>query len=323
MEELPIMPEVERFRRDFTALAGDSPSRIGIAVSGGPDSLALLLLAHAAFPGSVAAATVDHRLRPQAAGEAALVASICAALGIRHATLTPATPITGNIQAGARGARYRLLGDWCAREGIDLLATAHHADDQAETFLMRLLRGSGVGGLAGIRSEQRLAAAGNVRIVRPLLSWRRHELAGIVARAGLVPADDPSNRDERFDRARLRRLIRDADWFDPTAIARSTSNLAEADEALDWAVRRFAAERITRNGERITLDPAALPAELRRRLVLAILAELRRNEPEPRGEEVIRLIERLASGGKATLAGVLCQGGAIWRFSRAPARRSH
>jgi tRNA(Ile)-lysidine synthase len=320
----PTLPEVERFHRDCAGLAGFSPdARLGLAVSGGPDSLALLLLAHAAFPGRIAAATVDHRLRPEAVEEAALVASICAALSVPHATLVPEAPITGSIQAAAREARYRLLGEWCKREGIGLLATAHHAHDQAETFLMRLLRGSGVAGLAGIRSEQRLAAAGDVAIVRPLLAWRREELAAIVARAGLVAADDPSNRDERFDRARLRRLIREADWLDPAAIARSAANLADAEDALDWTARRIATERITRLDERITFDPAGLPQELRRRLTLAILAELRLNEAEPRGEEVSRLLDRLAAGGKATLAGVLCQGGAIWRFSRAPARRSH
>jgi tRNA(Ile)-lysidine synthase len=103
--ETPDPDDVARFRRDLGALAGGAPGRIGIAVSGGPDSVALLLLAAAAYPGAVAAATVDHGLRPESAAEARLVAALCAARGIAHAILTPDAPIGGSLQAAARAAR--------------------------------------------------------------------------------------------------------------------------------------------------------------------------------------------------------------------------
>src|SRR5689334_16392944 len=152
-----MVPErtlVERFAHNLDALIR-ADSRIGVAVSGGPDSLALLLLVAAARPGQVEAATVDHGFRPESRDEAAMVAGLCDRLGVPHATLTvrwERTPETA-LQERARKERYRLLGFWAEERGLDAIATAHHADDQAETFLMRVSRGAGVRGLAGMRSR--------------------------------------------------------------------------------------------------------------------------------------------------------------------------
>ncbi len=237
----PAPAFVARFRAGLEALAGAAPGRLGIAVSGGPDSLALLLLASAAFPGEVAAATVDHRLRPESAGEAGFVAELCARLGLPHIVLTADIAVAGNLQSAARALRYRLLARWAAEAGIALLLTGHHADDQAETLLMRLDRGAGLSGLAAIRAATGIAG---LAVARPLLGWRRAELAAIVAAAGLVPVADPSNDDDRFDRARLRKRLAAAGWIDPVPLARSAAALAEADAALDWAAGRLAEERI-------------------------------------------------------------------------------
>ena len=141
----PDPAAVERFAAALTAIDPCGP--IALAVSGGADSMAMLALARAAFPGRIIAATVDHQLRTSAADEAALVAAYCATLGVPHMILTPDAPIAGaSIQAQARGARYRLLRAWAGDAGAVALLTAHHADDQAETFLMRAVRGSGVPG---------------------------------------------------------------------------------------------------------------------------------------------------------------------------------
>lgn len=308
---------VARFRSDLHALTDGDGGRLGIAVSGGPDSLALLLLAQAARAGEIAAATVDHRLRPDSAGEAAFVASICAELDVPHATLAADAPIEGNVQSGARTLRYRLLGDWAAVAGIDCLLTAHHRDDQAETLLMRLQRGAGVAGLAGIRAATQI---GGLVVARPLLGWSRAELRAVVDGAGLMAVEDPSNSDQRYDRARLRQHLAQADWIDPRGLARSAEALAEAEAALEWAAERLYRERMEASGEAIRLDVAGLPDELRRRLVLRVLAALA-PDVAPRGPDLQHLLAVLDQGGTATLAGVKASGGAIWRFALAPPRR--
>lgn len=303
--------QAERFRADLTAITGAPPTRIAAAVSGGADSLAMLLLAHAAFPERVVAATVDHGLRREGAAEAAFVASVCAGLGVPHRILAAGMDDTRNLQAAARVRRYALLGEWARDAGADCLVTAHHLDDQAETLLLRLRRGSGLAGLAGIRR----VLPGPVPVCRPLLGWRREALADIVRAAGLVAVQDPSNSDPRFDRTRMRRRLAEADWLDPAALARSAGALAEAEAALGWMTQQLMRERF--DGE--ILDPRGLPAELRRRLLLAVLAAL--GGPPPRGGKVARLLAALAAGETATLAGIRCRGGELWRF--APARPRH
>ena len=313
---------VERFRGDLGRLAGGQAGRVAVAVSGGPDSLALLLLAGAAFPREVRAATVDHGLRPASAAEAVHVATLCSRLGVPHRTLPVKVQSNARgIQAAARDARYAALGAWMAQEGVSILLTAHHLDDQAETLLMRLMRGSGVAGLAGIRAVAPFPAGGErARLCRPLLAWRRAELAELVESAGIRAIDDPSNVDPAFDRARLRARLSETPWLHAAPLARSAAALAAAEEALQWAVDRLEAERIAGDGDGFTLDPSGLPSELVRRLVRRVLSFLDAAS-EARGEQLTRLIETLEAGGTATLAGAKATGGPLWRFERAPPRR--
>jgi tRNA(Ile)-lysidine synthase len=305
--------QAARFRADLERLTGGAPERLGIAVSGGPDSLALLLLAHVAYPGRIHAATVDHGLRAEGAAEAAFVAGVCGARAIPHATLRAGMTDKSNLQAAARARRYALLAAWIGEIGAPFFATAHHLDDQAETLVMRLSRGSGLSGLSGIRAV-------NGPIVRPLLGWRRRELAEVVRKAGLDPVADPSNRDERFDRVRIRNRLAETAWLEPEPLARSAGALAEADAAMEWMVGQLWPERVDAAPDGFTLDPGGLPIELRRRLVLAILAAMGRLAP--RGDEMTRLLATLGAGGTATLAEVKCAGGDLWRFTPAPPRRS-
>ena len=130
--------------------------------------------------------------------------------------------------------RYRLLGQWARERGIGALLTAHHLDDQAETLLMRLARGAGVKGLAGMRPLSRPPGPA-IAVVRPLLRWRHSELEAVCAAAGIAPVEDPSNTDEQFERVRVRKALAASDWLDPAALAQSAVHLAEADGALHWA----------------------------------------------------------------------------------------
>lgn len=264
--------------------------RLGIALSGGPDSLALLLLAGAAYPGQIEAATVDHKLRVESADEAQYCAAISAKLGVPHAILAVQEPITGNLQSAARAARYTLLETWAKERGIAYILTAHHADDQAETFLMRLKRGTGVAGLASVRARNESVRtrneigsgdAGQSIIVRPLLGWRKHELDQIVAEAGFDPVRDPSNHNDAFDRARLRKALvslsaTQAEWFDPIAISKTAQHLKDANDALDWAAERARTALTTRHDDGIDIaaDFAEVPYEIQRRILLATFAAL-------------------------------------------------
>lgn len=290
---------------------------LGLAVSGGPDSLALLLLAHAALPGRVEAATVDHRLRAGSAAEAAMVADVCARLGVAHAVL-PVAVAAGNLQAEARAARYAALAAWMSERWLAALATAHHADDQAETVLMRLNRGSGVAGLAGVRACGEVPGT-RLPLLRPLLGWRRAELAEVVAGAGLVPAADPSNTDGRFDRVRIRSALAGADWLDAAALAQSAGHLADADAALDWAARREWSDQVATGGLGVTYRPTA-PRAIALRVLARIVAEL--TGEEPRGGAVARLFESLVAGQPASIGTLVARplpGG--WSFTPAPRRR--
>jgi tRNA(Ile)-lysidine synthase len=312
---------LDRFRGDLGALIAPH-ARIGVAVSGGPDSLALLLLAAAARPGQVEAATIDHGLRPEARNEAEMVASVCERLEIRHAILTARwseLPETA-IQERARNKRYRLLGYWAEERGLDALATAHHAEDQAETLLMRLARGSGVRGLAGMRPRS-VSPGAHVRLVRPLLGWRRTELEQICKDAGLIPVADPSNDDQRFERVRVRHALAALDWLDAGAVAHSAANLADADAALDWAAKAEWNHNVHEKPRSITYRPSDAPAEIVRRVVGRAIRKLAtEGEFEPRGVELSRLVSTLGQGGTATLRGVLCRGGSEWHFVPSPNR---
>jgi tRNA(Ile)-lysidine synthase len=319
---VPEQALVERFRADLDALiSADEP--VGIAVSGGPDSLALLLLAAAARPGRVEAATVDHGLRKEARDEAAAVAETCARLRVPHVILTATwdeTPETA-IQERARRQRYRLLSYWTEERGLGALATAHHADDQAETLLMRLARGSGVRGLAAMRSRS-ITTGSHVRLIRPLLGWRRSELERICAEGGVTPAADPSNEDERFERVRVRRAVADQEWLDPAAVARSAANLADADLALDWAAKREWNSSVQEKHGAILYRPGDAPSEILRRIIGKAVRRLAtEGEPELRGREIDQVLRSVKEGGVATIRGVRCEGGREWRFTQTPARR--
>ena len=254
-----------------------------------------------------------------------MVASVCAKLGIPHEILTvewDEKPETA-IQERCRAERYAALADWANRKSLAVLATAHHAEDQAETMLMRLARGSGLRGLAGIRPIRKVPKT-NRSLARPLLRWTRNELGELVKAAGIEPAQDPSNQDPKFERVRVRETLASADWLDPKSVAKSANYLTQANTALRWAAKQEWDKRVTEKDSVITLDPNGLPQDLARRVVSLILSKIgtEGKGTELRGRELDRLLSVLARGQKATLRGVLCGGGEQWRFAKAPKRKA-
>ena len=301
----------------WPGFAANHELMLGLAVSGGPDSLALLLLAHDLLPGRIAAATVDHGLRAENADEAAMVAQVCAGLGVGHTAL-PVSLAAGNVQAQARAARYAALAEWVEAQGLAAIATAHHADDQAETLLLRLNRGSGVAGLAGVRARG-LVPGSKLPLLRPLLGFRRAELAGVVAAAGFFAVNDPSNLDDRFDRARLRKHLAGADWLDVPALAASAAHLADADAAIDWAAQREWAECVRAAPMGLTYRPQA-PRAVALRVMMRIGREL--DGEEPRGSAVARVFDQLLARQTCSIGGLVARTTPEgWTFTKAPARR--
>ena len=307
----------------FAPIAG--VRRVALAVSGGADSLALLDAVDRwrRVPGRPAAIvlTVDHRLRDGSEKEAERVVALAAERGLeaRHLVSSKLRP-TGDVEGAARRARYRLLVAATRQLLASHLLLAHHRDDQAETFLMRLQRGSGVFGLAAMRPQVR---AGDVVIFRPFLGVSRSRLAATAAVAGLVPVEDPMNSDPRFLRARIRRImpLLAAEGFGPAEIAATTHRLALAADAVDAAVDRLIAEAAVVDALAVAaVDAAAFvaaPEEVRLRLLVRLLIAIGGEDYPPRFARLEGLHRAMASHPghgrlKRTLAGVVLE----WRAGR-------
>ncbi len=324
-----------RFAADLAALwpEAERDGPLGLAVSGGPDSLALLLLAHAAVPGQIAVASIDHGLRPEAAGEVALVERIAGERAIPFTALR-VDLAPGNVQARAREARYAALAGWARDMGLGAVATAHHADDQAETLLMRLNRGSGLAGLAGVRACTTIADS-DTALLRPLLGWRKAALAQVVAACGITPASDPSNANPDFDRVQMRaRLAEAAGWLDPVQLAASAVHLAEGWQAIDWYAECDWHEMVMRDdtapGTPVYSYCANAPRVVGIETLVRIIAALGGHATRA---EAARAWDRLWQGNNASIGGVLAQAGVervekvgvmmrVWRFRREPPRNA-
>ncbi|MEM8729614.1 MAG: tRNA lysidine(34) synthetase TilS [Pseudomonadota bacterium] len=309
------------------------PSRLGVAVSGGSDSLALLhSLSRCFAQGSVAlhAVTVDHGLRPEAAQEAAQVAAFADSLGLPHTTLQwDGWNGQGNLQACARDARYRLIGEWARANKIASVATGHTADDQAETVVMRLARSSGVNGLSAMSVRRTLHG---VSIVRPMLGLTRKDLRAYLRRQGISWTDDPSNDDLRFERIQVRQALEHLDKLGVSVsrLAEVAGNMGEAREALDWYTFVTARDIACVKGGDVVVDLRrfrTLPREIARRLILNAVRWIGRADYPPRRSAMGEAIDAIRRGRGTTLGGcrIVVSGTSIWicrEFAAARAERA-
>jgi len=283
----------------------ESRPELAVAVSGGADSMALLLLADdwaRQRGGRAIGLTVDHRLRPEAAEESRQVGAWAAARGIAHHGLVWDEGAPGpDLQAAARQARYRLLGDWCRANHVLHLLTAHHQDDQAETLLLRLERGSGIDGLAAMAPISRREGH---QILRPLL-----KVPGAALRRYLVDArqgwiEDPSNQSDRFARIRWRKTIA-AQKLAIDRLAMTAEQIGRARQALEQDHAALSAEAVTLDPAGFAwLDPAKLagqPEELVLRLLAAVTRTIGGRDFPPRLERLQRL--RAGLGTRRSFAG--------------------
>ena len=272
-----------------------------LAVSGGPDSTALMALV-AAWPERppTLVVTVDHGMRREAADEATMVATNAKRLGL-PAQIIRAGPIAGrgNLQAGARAARYGLLADAARAAGHDTIVTAHHRDDQAETFLLRLARGSGVYGLAAMAPA---TAFDGLTLARPLLDVSRQALASVAQASGLAFVDDPSNADRRYDRVRMRQLLPSLAGHGLTAerLSETAGRLGRAAAAIDAEATKILNQAVAVDEFGVVRgDPAPLRAthpEIGLRALARLLQAVSGSPYTPGMKSLERLYPAIADG---------------------------
>ncbi len=285
---------------------------LAVAVSGGPDSLCLVLLA--AEVAEVVCLTVDHGLRPESATEADAVGTLMADKNIPFHKLTwEGEKPEGNVQAEARIARYRLMSDWCARHGIKYLLTAHHQDDQAETLLLRLARGSGVYGLAAMAPTSRIPGTdGNITLVRPLLGVPKARLVATLKARNVNWVDDPSNKSSQFDRVKVRALLENPplEGLQADRLAATAARLRRTRDALEYYENRWLSENVEiRNDGTLLFAPKAFdsaPDEIILRAVATLCRTVSGERYVPRMEKLERAVSAMREGGFAglTLYGV-------------------
>jgi tRNA(Ile)-lysidine synthase len=300
----------------------NSAPAIVLAVSGGPDSIALMWLAarwrRALKRGPrLIAVTVDHGLRREAAREAREVKRLAQALDLPHRTLRwrGAKPKTG-VPAAARGARYRLLAEAARSSGATHILTAHTRDDQAETLLMRMLRGSGIAGLAAMARQSEREG---VWLARPLLDVPKSQLVATLNKAKIAFADDPTNRDTNYTRPRLRALmpVLAEEGGDARNLARLARRLARANDALEVLVdgaERYLSLRDRGDAARFGFDAAGfigLAEEIRLRLLMRAIDRVGHEGPAELGkaEALLAALDRAIAEGQGMLKqGSLKQG---------------
>lgn len=277
---MPDMTQIDlRFSMAMTRLGVQPSTRIAIAVSGGPDSMALLALMRrwAADKAQLVVLTVDHALRDASRTEAEMVAQWCATQKIEHHILTwQGNKPSSHLQEEARHARYALLTQACHNHGIDMLALAHQAEDQMETFWMRLAHGSGLDGLAGMAQKRE---QGGINVIRPLLGFMRSELRDLCHALDMPFVDDPSNRDDKFLRVRLRaveKVLAD-EGLTAQRLAQVIQKLEDARESLRFFEEAAAAScmDVYRDGGFAKMDLAAYlryPRDMRRRLLSRVIS---------------------------------------------------
>lgn len=299
---------------DFSALRAER--HVALAVSGGSDSTALMRLAadwaRTNHPGLVLSVlTVDHGLRPEAAGEAARVGQWAVELGLPHHVLrwTDEPKPASGIQARARAARYGLMAAWCRRNEAGALLTAHSLDDQAETVLMRLSRTMSPESLAGIHP---LGNWEGLPLHRPLLRVKRQALRDWLAGLGQDWIDDPSNEDERFERVRARRALAGLPPGISGRLAALAEKCAHAASLIERLSQRWLVYSLQEHDAGICHVAAGdfrnLPAALRERILASVIARYGGGQGAPEAEELRRIADWAcgeAGPVRCTLGGAL------------------
>ncbi|MBR1915000.1 MAG: tRNA lysidine(34) synthetase TilS [Alphaproteobacteria bacterium] len=277
--------------------------KIAVGVSGGADSLGLLLMVHEELKPKgyrIVALTVDHGLRPSSADEAAYVKEIAERYGLEHHTLVwKGVKPAGGIEEAARVARYGLLEDWCEKNDVHYLMTAHHLYDQAETFLMRLYRGSGLDGLCGMKE---VSKTGNIFILRPMLLTAPDVFQKFLRSKNIQWIEDESNEDENLLRVKMRKflpLMEEKTGISPLMIAQTMERLHSSRSYFENKIQALVKNHFQKTGENVFACNyrffCGLDCEIAYRLMCFLIRQIGGADYQPEAQKILRLIEKIKS----------------------------
>ena len=296
------------FQKTLLNIGVSKVKKFAVAVSGGADSICLTFLLNEFCKANnvdLIAITVDHKLRKESTEEAKSISKYMKKLGIKHIVLTWEHPdIKSNIQGKARKARYKILCDYCIEKDIKHLFVGHNYDDQAETVMLRILRGSGINGIAGIEACSKMYGT---MIIRPLLNFKKSEILAFVKAKGLVWIEDKSNADAKFDRVKVRQLLQQFDNRLPKRLNLLAENANRAKNFLNsYTDKIFKKHCLPGNLGHISIkysDFFALDEEIKLRIINKIIKYIH-NDPfiyPIRLNSLISLLKKLQYQSKFTL----------------------
>ena len=288
---------------------------VAVGVSGGADSMALMLLVDAwakSRGGSALGITIDHCLRDNSSLEALQVASWLKQRAINHKIVKweNGCANSGGVQARAREARYQLMADVCGQNRIKHLLVAHNMEDQAETFIMRLRHKSGLDGLGAMAKERKLDGNGSVTVVRPLLGIAKHRLKDTLELMGQPWVEDPSNRNHKFERVRIRELLAQLQTYEgitPLHFARAADGVRALRNVFDIATDKFISthvrpsERQKVSGLKVNLGALlSLDRQIMARVLSRVIGVVGKGGYPPSGEKITRILDWLAGETSAS-----------------------
>ncbi len=305
VDTTPASP-LASFQQAVISAGCRSEHPIGLAVSGGGDSIAMMhMAARVISPDHLSVLTVDHGLRPDAADEIALVAAQAKKLGLSHTVVRWTWGGSGNLQAAARAGRWQAILDWTARESLNTVFLGHTEDDQIETVLLRLARGSGIDGLTAMSGAD---YRDGLRVIRPLLSVSRIALRGWLRGHHIDWCDDPSNDDPRFDRVRARQMFGQLESLGLTRkrLLQTVEHMRAAHKSLQRGALDFARAHVRQDGGDLLFSPEALALDKEdapRRVMAAGFGWVSGNVYRPRFERLLDVVSQAAKGRTVTLGG--------------------
>jgi len=328
---MSVGSDLQQVTRHFLAFLQSQPAIAGpvaLAVSGGGDSIAMMHLVARALPAArLHVVTVDHGLRPEAADEIAVVQAQAYKLGLQHSVLHWSWDGKGNLQAAARAGRWAAIADWTVGHQINTVLLGHTEDDQVETLLMRLARGSGVDGLTAMPQAN---YRDGLRVLRPLLHLSRAALRDWLSAQKIAWCDDPSNDDPRFDRVRARQMFGKLETLGLTRkrLLQTIDHMQAAHRSLQIAAQGFARSHVRQDAGDLIYAKDALDLgsqDAPRRVMAAGFLWVSGNMYRPRFERMLEVVEQVRHGRTATLGGCLLSPfhGGLRMTREASATRQH